>query len=87
MTANNSTNNNVMFFFLSDLKIVYDNNYKSLITVPWTREETYLASLLIRRQNHSKLCKQKFAGGLTLTIISRYVLQPSSGVCRTREPH
>ena len=27
VTANNSTNNNVVFFFLSDLKIVYNNNY------------------------------------------------------------
>ena len=27
VTANNSTNNNVMFFFASDLKIVYYNKY------------------------------------------------------------
>ena len=27
VTANNSTNNNVVFFFVSDLKIVYYNNY------------------------------------------------------------
>ena len=44
MTANNSTNNNVVFFFVSDLKIVYDNNYQSSITMPWTREGKYFAS-------------------------------------------
>ena len=27
VTANNSTNNNVVFFFVSDMKIVYNNNY------------------------------------------------------------
>ena len=27
VTANNSTNNNVEFIFVSDLKIVYYNNY------------------------------------------------------------
>ena len=27
VTANNSTNNNVVFFFVLDLKIVYYNNY------------------------------------------------------------
>ena len=27
VTANNSTNYNVMFFIVSDLKIVYYNNY------------------------------------------------------------
>ena len=27
VTTNNSTNNNVGFFFASDLKIVYYNNY------------------------------------------------------------
>ena len=27
VTANNSTDNNVAFFFVSDLKIVYNNNY------------------------------------------------------------
>ena len=39
VTANNSTNNNVVFFFVSDLKIVYSNNYKSSIIMPWIREE------------------------------------------------
>ena len=38
--------------------------------MPWTREEKYFASLLIRRQNHSKLCKQNFAGSL-ISIIPR----------------
>ena len=37
--------------------------------MPWTREEKYVASLRIWRQNHSKLCKQNFAGCLALTII------------------
>ena len=27
VTAHNFTNNNVVFFFVSDLKIVYHNNY------------------------------------------------------------
>ena len=27
MTVNNSTSNSDMFFFVSDLKIVYNNNY------------------------------------------------------------
>ena len=27
VTANNSTNDNVVFFFVSDLKIAYYNNY------------------------------------------------------------
>ena len=27
VNANNSTNNNLLFFFVSDLKIVYYNNY------------------------------------------------------------
>ena len=27
VTAHNSTNNNIVFFFVSDLKIVYYNNY------------------------------------------------------------
>ena len=41
VTANNSTNNNV-FFFVSDLKIVFYNNIYSPITKPWTREENTL---------------------------------------------
>ena len=27
VTANNSSNNKIVFFFVSDLKIVYNNNY------------------------------------------------------------
>ena len=65
VTANNSTTNKDMLFSVSDLKIVYYNNYQSSITRPWTRKEKYFASLLIWRQNHSKLCKQNFAGILT----------------------
>ena len=33
--------------------------------MPWTREEKYFASLLIWRQNHSKLCKKIFTISLT----------------------
>ena len=32
MTVNNSPNNKVVFFFVSDLKIVYHINYQSSIT-------------------------------------------------------
>ena len=42
VTAHNSTNNNVVFFFVSDLKIVYYNNYWSSMTMPWIREENIL---------------------------------------------
>ena len=42
-----------------------------MITMPWIREEKYFPSLLIWRQNHSKLCKQNFAGSLTSTIIQK----------------
>ena len=38
--------------------------------MPWTKKEKYFASLLLK-QNHLKLCKQNFAGSLTLTIIPR----------------
>ena len=43
MTAYNSINNNVFFFFNSALKIVYFKNYLSSIIIPWTREEKYFA--------------------------------------------
>ena len=46
VTANTSTNNNFVFFFVSDLKIVYDNHNESSITVPRTRDEKYFASPL-----------------------------------------
>ena len=39
VTTNNSINDNVIFCFVSDLKLVYYSNYYSLITMPWTREE------------------------------------------------
>ena len=54
VTANNSTNNNVVFFIVSYLKIVYYNNYSYLSTIPWTREEkifyatTYLETKIIQ---------------------------------------
>ena len=44
--------------------------------MPWTREENYIESLLIWRQNHSKLWKQNFAE--SLTIISK----KKSQICR-----
>ena len=50
VTANNSTNiNNVVSFFVSDLKRVYYNIilYQSSVTVPWTKGEKYFALLLI----------------------------------------
>ena len=40
MTVNTSKNDNVVFFFVSDLKIDYDNNYQSLITKSWTKRKT-----------------------------------------------
>ena len=62
--TNNSTNNNVVLFFVSDLKRVYYNNYINLITMPLTREVKYFESL-IARQNNSKMCKQNFTVSLT----------------------
>ena len=59
VTANESTSNNAVFFFVSDLKIIYYNNNQFSITMPWTREEKYFASLLISRQNHSKLSRSR----------------------------
>ena len=44
-----------VLFFVSDTKIVYNSNYQSSITMPWTREEKYFAWLLIWTQNHLKL--------------------------------
>ena len=38
------SNNNVVFIFVSDLKIVYKNNYYFSIIMPWTRKEQYFAS-------------------------------------------
>ena len=51
-----------VFFYVSDLEIVYYNNYKSSIAMPWRREEKYFTLLLVWRQNYSKLCKQHFSG-------------------------
>ena len=39
VTDNLSTNDNIVFFFVSDLKIVYYYNNQSSITMPWTKEE------------------------------------------------
>ena len=38
--------------------------------MPGTCDEKYFASRLIWRQNHSKLCKQNFAGSLALQLFS-----------------
>ena len=57
VTANNSTTNNVVFFFVLDLITVYYNNY--------------LFSIKGREEKYSKLYKQNLAGSLTLTIIPR----------------
>ena len=46
-------------FFVSDLKIVYNNNYQFSITMTWTREENYFASQLLWRQNHSELSQNR----------------------------
>ena len=46
VTPKNSTDNNVVFFFVSDLKIVCHNNNKSSITMPWLRDENILRHYL-----------------------------------------
>ena len=35
-----------LLFFVSDLNVVYDNNYHSLITMPWAKEENILRHFL-----------------------------------------
>ena len=45
-TVYNSSNDNVEFFFVSDSKIIYYNNYYSSITIPWTGEENILPHYL-----------------------------------------
>ena len=54
--------NNVVFFSVSDLKIVYYNNYLSSTTMLWTRDilHYYLFGDKIIQN-----CKQNFAGNLT----------------------
>ena len=52
VTINNSIKNNVEFFFVSDLKIVYYNNYQFLIKMPWIREENILRHDLYGDKNH-----------------------------------
>ena len=44
----NSTNNNVVFIFVSNLKIAYYNNYQSSITSLWTREEKMFGDKIIQ---------------------------------------
>ena len=40
VSANCSTNNNAVFFYVSDQKLVYNNNNASLITIPWTMAQS-----------------------------------------------
>ena len=69
VTTDNSTNNN-MFFFVSDLKIVYYKNYQSLITMPRTRDgKNNLHHYLFGYKIIQNLCKQNLTGSLSLTII------------------
>ena len=71
VTVNNSTNNYVVFFFVSDLIILYSNNYLFSILMPLTREEkifcvtTYLKTKLI------KTVQEKFRRKFNLTIFLR----------------
>ena len=58
MTANSSN----AFFCVTDLKIVYCNNYQSSITMPWTRNEknicvTYLETKLFKTVQ-AKFCSK-----------------------------
>ena len=58
--ANNSSNNDVVFFLVSDLKIEYYNNYYSLIMILGQERKKYFQSLLmIWRQNYSKLSQNR----------------------------
>ena len=62
MTANNTTNN-VVFFFVSDLKIVYNNNFKSSITMSWIRRKNILRHSLFGNkiiQNVASKISQEF---------------------------
>ena len=54
MTADNSTNNNVVIFFVSDLKIVY---YYSSITIPWRRDKNILIKSYLETKSFKTLSK------------------------------
>ena len=57
MTANN---NNVVFFFVSNLKIVYYNKYYSSITIPWTREKKISCVTTYLKTKSLKTVQAKF---------------------------
>ena len=71
-TANNSTTNYDIYFFVSDFKIVYNNYYYSLITMPGTREEKYLCHNLFGDeiiQNCPKIDATHFDNDLLLLLL------------------
>ena len=59
VTANNSTNNNVEFFLVSDLKIVYYKTYQSSIKLPWTKEERiFLVTTYLETKSFKTVSKE-----------------------------
>ena len=83
MIANNSTNNNV-FFFVSDLKIVNYNNYKSLITILWTREEKIFCVTTYLETKSFKTVQAKFSRKSNFTIIKKPKLSLSTQISSHR---
>ena len=63
VTANNSINNNIVFFSYFRFEKVYYNNYSSSITTPWTTEENILHHYLFENkiiQNCASKISQEF---------------------------
>ena len=60
VNANNSTNNNVVFFFVSYLKKSILYQLLILDQTAVNKREKYFASLLIWRQNYSKLSQNGY---------------------------
>ena len=58
--ANNSTNNIVVFFFVSDLKIVYWKKLSILDQNALDKLEKYFVSLFNWRQNNSKQSPNRY---------------------------
>ena len=58
-TANNSTTNDMFFFFVSDSKSVYSKNYLSSITMPLGQGRKNILRHYICRQNHSNLSQNR----------------------------
>ena len=69
VTENNSTNNKVVFFFVSDLKIYAIKTINLRSKSLRQERKFFFASQLIWGEYYSKLYKQNFAGNLTLIII------------------